>query len=350
MVRDDRLPEPDTEAVVRAAREACGREVSRVEPISKGINAIYRVTFADGDRAVLKAATFNTTDELRPEPRLLRAVSRGTTVPVPDVLAIAEDGGTLGVFHFVLDYCEGRQIRDLTRLSADEQKRLVRDVGRRLARLHEYRPVETCGPLRVIDSGGERPDFTTGTEYESWGEAFATFAAHPVDLLERVQCGDDPGRFADLVPDVVSAFDGVADAVEDPETPTLLHRDFHLDNFVLAPEKDETDRPIRTVLDFGDPYVGDYRLDLAYAEDAVVNVQLPTSNRANRLADLLRRTYADERGINLEAIVDERYAYYLLVQRARWMAVAMQWDEYDDPAAVERAYRSFVREQLEKIR
>jgi aminoglycoside phosphotransferase (APT) family kinase protein len=162
-----------------------------------------------------------------------------------------------------------------------------------------------------------------------------------------VQCGDDPGWFADLVPDVVTVFEEVEDAIEEPETPTILHRGFHLDNFLLDPE---ADRPIRTVLDFGDPYVGDYRLDLAYAEDGSIRVQLPESERADDLAELLRTAYARERGIDSGEITNDSYPYYLLTQRARWMAVAMKWDEYDDPDAVERAYRSSVREQLADVR
>ncbi|UPV73348.1 phosphotransferase [Halorussus limi] len=363
MVRDERLPEPDAEAVAGAARAACGRAVAEVTPVSKGINAIYRIDFADGDAAVLKAATFNTTAELRPEPYLLETLRDETALPLPEVLAIAEDGGPLGVFHFLLDYREGRQIRDLDGLSWSERERLVRAVGRHLARLHEFRLAETgapvaadlgaddCGPLRMTDPGdGATPTFTTGDGVDSWGEVFASLADHPVSLVEQVQCGDDPGRFADLVPEIVAAFDGVADDVRDPASPTVLHRDFHLDNLVLAPEADaDGGVGIRSVLDFGDPYVGDYRLDLAFAEDAVVRVQLPTADRAADLAGLLRRSYARERGIDPSEIVTREYHYYLLVQRCRWMAVAVDWDACDDPAAVERAYRSFVRERLAEI-
>ncbi|UPV99381.1 phosphotransferase [Halorussus gelatinilyticus] len=360
MVRDERLDEPDAEAVARAAREARGRAVADVTPISKGINAIYRIRFAGGEVAVLKAATFNTTAELRPEPYLLRALADATTLPVPEVLATAEDGGPLGVFHFLLEHREGRQIRDLDGLSWADRERLVRAVGRHLARLHEFRLAEAegpvaasldaddCGPLRMTDpEAGATPAFTADGG-DSWGEVFASLADHPASLVEQVQCGDDPGRFADLVPDIVAAFDGVADAITEPETPAVLHRDFHLDNFVLGSDE-EGGLDVRTVLDFGDPYVGDYRLDLAFAEDATIRVQLPTEDRAADLRHLLRRSYARERGIDPDEIVNGNYPYYLLVQRSRWMSVALDWKSCDDPAAVERAYRSFVRERLAEI-
>lgn len=348
MVRDESLAEPDTNAVAQAAQKAEGRRVINVKPIPKGINAIYRVTFADDDIAVLKAATFNTTGELRPEPHLLTALARETTVPVPEVLAVVENSGSLDTFHFLLEHCEGWQTRKLDRLSAVEQERLVREAGRYLARLHEYRPAKACGPLRLTDQGAKTSrEFTTGTTHNSWATTFSSLAAHPIQLLKQVQCGDDTGRFTDLVPDVVAAFESVADAIEEPEMPTLLHRDFHLDNFILASEG--TNLRIQSVLDFGDPYIGDYRLDLAFAEDAIIRVQLPTSDRAARLAELFRSTYACERGIDSEEIVNENYAYYLMVQRCRWMAVAMKWEEYDDPEAVEQAYRSFVSECLAQV-
>jgi aminoglycoside phosphotransferase (APT) family kinase protein len=360
MVRDERLSEPDAERAAQAAREACSRPVADVEPISKGINAIYRIEFADGERAVLKAATFNTAAELRAEPRILSRLDRETELPVPEVLAVAEDGGSLGVFHFLLDYCEGRQIRDLDRLSPDEQERLVQDAGRNLARLHEYQldEVEGCGPLRMTDpeEDGNGREFTTGPDRDSWGDVFASLADHPIQLVEQVECGDDSGRFSDLVPDVVAAFEEVEEAVAEAETPVVLHLDFRPDNFVLTPPdqkcRDDSadERPIRYVLDFGDPAIGDYRLDLAFAEDATIRVAMPGTERADYLAELLRTAYARERGIDHGEIRNDSYPYYLLVQRARWMAVAMQWDEYDDPEEVERAYRSFVREQLAEIR
>ncbi|WP_135851616.1 phosphotransferase family protein [Halorussus salinus] len=360
MVRDERLDEPGPDAVARAARDASGRAVADVTPISKGINAIYRVRFADDEEAVLKAATFNSAAELRPEPYLLQTLADETALPVPDVLAIVEDGGPLGVFHFLLEHCEGRQIRDLDGLSWSEREQLVAAVGRHLARLHEFRlsgadasvesriDAEECGPLRMTGPDeGATPEFTTDGG-DLWGEVFASLADHPVSLVEQVQCGDDPGRFADLVPDIAAAFEGAADAIAAPERPSVLHRDFHLDNLLLGSDADG-DLGVRTVLDFGDPYVGDYRLDLAFAEDATIRVQLPTDDRATELCALLRRSYARKRGIDPDEIVNKNYPYYLLVQRSRWMSVALDWEACDDPAAVERAYRSFVREQLAEI-
>jgi aminoglycoside phosphotransferase (APT) family kinase protein len=338
MVRDDRLSPPNADAAASAVTDATGRSVATVEPISKGINAIYRVTFADGERAVLKTATFNTAAELRPEPRLLDRLGRETSVPVPDVLAIVDDGGSLGVFHYLLEHRSGRQVRSLQNLPASAQDRLVEEVATLLARVHEYRVLETPGFLRVTGTGSET-GFTT-TDHDTWGEVLATLVDHIVPLFERVH---EDGPFAGIVPDVVTAFEGIDDAIAPPETHVLLHRDCFLDNLLLG-DDDETPL-VRTLLDFGDPIVGDYRLDLAFAEDAILDVQRLPPERTTTLRDRFRTTYASERGLDPASIVDERYEYYRLLHRCRWAAVAIDDEASSDPETLRR-YDAFFSDRL----
>jgi len=115
------------------------------------------------------------------------------------------------------------------------------------------------------------------------------------------------------------------------------------DNLLLG---DDDEAPlVRTLLDFGDPIVGDYRLDLAFAEDAILDVQRLLPERTTRLRDRFRTTYASERGVDPASIVDERYEYYRLLHRCRWAAVAIDWEDSSNLERLRR-YEAFFSDRL----
>lgn len=348
MPRDEPLDPPSIEAAVAAAEVALDRGVVGAARIEEGLNAVYRIDLGDGSRAVLKAATLATDAELLPEPRLLSRLGRETAVPVPDVLATTPpDEGPLGVAYFVTAYCEGRHVTDVLTLPPTAHERLVREAGRHLAAMHEVRVADGFGNLRVDD------DLAVTPKYESWATWFAELVTDAADgLLGEGYVTDAEARFADLEPGVREALTGLEAAVgERPVAPAVLHGDYRPANLVLAP-RDDADPITRAVLDFGNCPTGDGLVDVALAEDVLIDVPLGGTERADRLRRVLRTAYVDGRDAGCDALFDDRYPYYRLYARVRRLAsfgYMVQFAREDDPDDVARRWRSFVRERLAEI-
>lgn len=343
MVRETPLSPPSESAAGDAAAAALDRRVAEAARVAEGLNAVYRVEFADGRRAALKVATLATDAELLAEARFQRRVADETEVPAPAVLAaVGPEAGPLDAAHFLADYRAGRQVTDALDLSASARERLVVEAGRHLAAIHGVDVAGGFGDLRVVDGA-----LAVGRDRGSAAEWFAERAAEAADRLGgEGWATDDDARFADLVPDVRAAFEGARDVLAGATvSPSPLHEDYRPANLVFAP-RDDGDPLTRAVLDFGEPRAGDGLLDLALAEDALVDVPLGGAGRADHLREALRSAYLERRpGVAL----DERYPCYRLYARARRLGAFDYWVQFareDDPGAVARRWRAFVRARL----
>lgn len=336
MPRDPPLDPPPASDAAAAADAALDRDVADVTPIEEGLNAVYRVTLADGARVVLKAATLATDAEFRPEPRLLDRLDRETSVPVPSVRATVDgDDSPLGVAHYLADYCEGRAVRDVLELDPSAHERLVVESGRHLAALHAL-TFDGFGRLRADDSGGLR----VADPRASWRECFRELAAERVAGLrgEGFTADDDP-RFADLAGDLAAAFEKLpADAAGSVEA-VLLHGDYRPANLVLAPPGE---RPVvEAVLDVG-AQTGDGLLDLALAESSLVDVPLGGTERATALRRRLRAAYLAERSVPGDAF-ELRYPCYRLYAWTKCLGAFdffAQFARESDPDAAAARWRS----------
>lgn len=348
MPRDEPLSWPSIEAVTAATEGALNREIIDVTRIEEGLNATYRVDCADGSRAVLKAATLATDAELLPEPYLLSRLGCETAVPVPEVLSIIPpDEGPLGVASFLTEYCEGRRVTDVSTLSPAVHEGLVREAGQHLAAIHGLRVTDSFGRLRVADDS-----LVVTPQHESWGPWFTELAAEAADgLLGAGYVTDAEARFADLEPTIRRELAGVSTAINERQvTPAVLHGDHRPANLVL---RDDASSITRAVLDFGNCVTGDGLVDVALAEDVLVDIPLGEgTDRAGRLRDALRTAYANGRDTNRDALFDGRYPYYRLYARTRRLAsfgYMAQFARRDNPDSVARWWRSFVHERLTEI-
>lgn len=349
MVRETPLPEPDEATARRATRDALDVPVDAVHRIEEGLNATYRVDLADGRSAVLKVATLASDAELLPESRIQDRLHRETAVPVPEVLAVVEPGeGSLEAAAFLAAYCDGRQVTDVLALSAPAHERLGREAGHNLAAMHELAAPDGVGPLAVEDG-----DLVVASPAESWSARFAALADDAVEGLTGAgYVTDDDGRFADLAPAVEDAFAGfVPVAVDRTVVPAILHGDYRPANLLLAPDDDAT--PLtHAVLDVGVPATGDGLLDCALAEDALVDVPLGGTDRAEGFRDAFRSAYAAERGQPRSDLFDARYPYYRLLARTWRLGSFGYWHRFareDDPDDVADRWRGFVRERLAEL-
>lgn len=347
---------PSSTAVAGTAERALDRAVVDVKPVEEGLNAVYRVEFADRDPAVLKTATLATDAELFAEARILRRVGSESSVPVPEIHAtVRPEEGPLRVAAVLTAHCEGRTVTDLLALPESARERLVRESGRHLAALHGLNAggVGGFGALHVEDGS-----LVADPKREDWSWRFRELSGEVLNELrgEGYTTDDDP-RFADLAPAVREGLTGSGPPVGEGSTggravsPSIGYGDYRPANLVLA-RRNNADPIIRAVVDFGGCSTVDPLLDLALAEDALVDVPLGGTERGERLRGTLRAAYGGERDRRVEPESDPRYGRYRLYARTRRMGAFGYWSRFareDRPDAVARRWRSFVRARLAEL-
>lgn len=320
-----------------------------VSPIDRGVNALYRLGLADGDRAVMKVPRYASETAFLVEPALLERIGRDTGVPVPRVLGRATgDSGPLGLPFYVMAHVDGRDVDTVLSLSPTARERLVRTAATHLAAIHRLSPSTTFGHLHAHDG-----NLVASPSFDAWWPLFASLADDVADsLLGDGPLADDEPQFADLEPAIRSALTGRLDAVNDASPPrSFVFREYRPSNLVLAPG-DDAEPLVRGVLDVSG-LVGDALLDVARTEDALVDLPLGGTGEAASLRDTFRGAYAAARDADRPALFDERYPRYRLYARTfrlKAFDYSLQFARESDPGAAETRWRSFVDDRLEEIR
>jgi len=342
------LDEPTTADARAAASVALDREVRGVTRILEGVNALFRIRLADGERAVLKAPRYATDEAFLVEPLLLSRIGAETTVPVPRVLAtVAAAEGPLDTAFYVMEHLDGRVVPAAVDLPAATHETLVREAAGHLAAVHDCSVALDWGDVSGVDG-----DLTVTDPDDSWRETFERLTDDVVTALGGTgPLADDDSRFADLAPDVRAALTGPASPLAEaaPE-PSLVLGDYRPANLVLAERKD-ADPLVRGVVDVGG-LVGDGLLDVAMAEDALVDTPYGGTERAELLRRAFRDAYADARGRDPERLFDDRYPCYRLYARADRLSALdylAQFAREEDSDAVAHRWRGFVEERLSEI-
>lgn len=323
---------PPTDAVAATVGRRLDERVVACEPFANGLNAVYRVAFADAPPAVAKLATFSTDAELRVEGRLLeRLAAAGVPVPTHHGTVLPADHD-LSVAVLLTAFVPGRRLTDLRAFSRRACERLFVAAGRHLAAIHAPRIADEFGPL--AHAGGDG-DGLTATGAGDWPTAFRRLVA---DLGGRLAgdgyTTDDRPRLADLAPRVTTRLRAAVGDDWDA-TPALLTADYRPANLVFGPDDDA--RPlVRAVVDVGDGPAGDGLLDLALAEHALVTVPFTDEDRRADGRSRLRTAY--RRGGGREFDPDgDRYTAYRLYAVARRAAGLDYWAQFapeSEPAAV----------------
>lgn len=329
--------EPTPGAVVEAASARLDRSVASVTPYEEGMNAVYRVAFADGPDAVLKAGTRTEGSKLLSGPALIERLRRETDLPVPNVLAVAPDGDEhVACAYFLMEHIGGRREPDVNALSESEHRRLVREAGAHLAAIHGVPYEGPYGRLHAEDGAlfVERP-------FERWTDYVASVSDYYAEHIDS--------RFEGLRPVFEGAM-GRFDLDEGKVDQSILYRDYHPKNLVLEPSADEGSL-VRAILDFNFRPVGDALFDVAVAETHLVDLPVGGTERAASLRDLLRSGYVDARG-GAPDYFDERYPYYRLLAVAdylNYVEYAARLGRESDPERVVERLRAFVRARCAEI-
>lgn len=217
-----------------------------VTPVAGGqSNPTFFVTFGER-RLVLRKRPPGTllpsAHAVDREFRVLDALSRNTTIPVPRPLLFHAGDQVVGTAFYVMERVEGRVFHEsaLPGLTPDERRALYADVARTLAALHAVNPA-TVG---LGDYG--RPASYFARQFARWRGQW-----------ELSKDGDDPAMTA--------LIDWLADNLP-PDFPAdgghaaLVHGDFRIGNLIVH----ATEPRVVALLDWELSTLGDPMADLAH--------------------------------------------------------------------------------------
>jgi aminoglycoside phosphotransferase (APT) family kinase protein len=269
------------------------------DPLAGGYHHVHRLvvdTPAGERECVLKA----TPDDERSdgvEPRLLSVLAERTSLPVPGVLGVVDDHGTVPSPYFVMDAAAGRVVdrTEADRLSTPTLGTISRSVGRHLAELHRLDAVNEFGHVthRTGPLDGNRPPGTI----DSIGVADPTPSWPPLvrewtdDWLDRLA----ESRFADLVPEVRPVVDRKCNDLTEagPFDSAICHIDCSLDNLAF----DLEDGSVTGLLDWEFTLAAPPAYDLAFVEGSLAGGPwwyVPdASDRRTAIRDALHEGYRD---------------------------------------------------------
>lgn len=212
----------------------------RAELISGGrSNLTYALAGADGHRVVLRrppaGGILATAHDMTREWRFISAL-RGTSVPVPEPLALA-DSEVLGVPFYVMSYVDGLVLHDAVNaqlLSSDARWAAAASLIDTMVLLHKL-DIDAVG----LGDIGRREDYL-GRQLRRWKRQW-----------DQSCCTD--------IAAVDAAYERLAAAVPPQQQAGIVHGDFRLGNMMCGP-----DGQIRAVLDWELATLGDPLADLGW--------------------------------------------------------------------------------------
>jgi len=182
---------------------------------------------------------------MRQEPALHRLIAGRTDVPIPPIIAWDFSRERIDRDYLLMPRLPGRPLSETPGLPAAQQQRILRDLGRHVARLHAVR-IRRFGYV-----GRHRPM----TPQPDWPSAFAIMWATIWDDCRR--CGGVAEADHVLAADLFDRHRGAFD----PHTPAALcHMDLWAANLLVH------DGRLEAVFDFDRACWGDPGCDLAVAE------------------------------------------------------------------------------------
>jgi aminoglycoside phosphotransferase (APT) family kinase protein len=170
------------------------------------------------------------------EYRVMSALA-GTDVPVPAMRLFCEDPEIIGTPFFVMDFVEGRVVRDaaLPQASAGERAATFEAMGAAIAALHNV-DVNAAG---LSDYG--RPEGYYSRQIARWTKQYRASETERIEPME-------------------SLIEWLPGNLPKDERPALVHGDFRMENLILHPREPR----VLAVLDWELSTLGDPLGDLAY--------------------------------------------------------------------------------------
>lgn len=239
------------------SNEQIARMLDGIEPewtlheatrVGAGLHTVYRLgvgTPAGPKTAYLKANPPGKEPTIPLEARLLVGLEERTTIPVPTVYGVVEEGGDLPAPYVLTSAIPGesRSRTELESVPDSELRGLARQTGRYLADLHDVPAVEAFGFLAPAGPAlaGSRPpaDFAVRVvdPTDDWPECLKTWADGTLRELEST-------RFADVIPRAEPLLESQIDGLVGRFEPRVARVDQSIENVLVE------DGEIRAFLDW----------------------------------------------------------------------------------------------------
>jgi len=205
---------------------ATSSTVSALQQFSHGqSNPTYLLTLGDGRKLVLRkkppGQILASAHAVEREYKVLDALARGSSVPVPRPVTLCTDSGVVGTPFYLMEYAQGHIYLDPNLPTCDPPLRshLYRQMAHTLAALH------AAQPDRIGLAGYGEAGHYCARQLKRWGAQYAA--------SRRAGAG------APALPEVERLLGWLAAHVpaEDaaPPRPAIVHGDYRLDNLVFTP-------------------------------------------------------------------------------------------------------------------
>ncbi len=217
-----------------------------VEPLVGGqSNPTFKVTAGDQRWVIRRKPTgvlMAAAHAVEREYRVMKALS-GSAVPVPAVHALCEDTAVIGSPFYVMDFVEGRVLRDpaLPGMAPAQRGAIYDEMNRVIAALHG---VEVAA-ARLADYG--RPQNYLARQLDRWTKQYRAGLSDETDRIDAME------RLIDWLAEHRPTDD-------EAEQSAIVHGDFRIDNLVFHPREPR----ILAVLDWELSTLGHPLVDFAY--------------------------------------------------------------------------------------
>jgi aminoglycoside phosphotransferase (APT) family kinase protein len=258
-----------TEATVREQVAVVDPSVTveAIESVNRGRSVVVAVTVRRGGEPAdwfLKLAPEADDGGIPVDARLTALLGARTDVPVPTVYGVVDEHPDLPTPYYVSSAMEGSALdyAEVGWLSDDALRRLARETGAALGRLHGIDAVESFGVVRSAAGRsytGDRPtggvDDLSVDGRDSWTDWLDAW-------VDRELGRHADSRFAGLTPRLRSWAESRLSRVDDPDRPVLGRNDHGLHNLLVDPETGA----VRAMLDWAYTLAVAPAFDFHYAE------------------------------------------------------------------------------------
>jgi aminoglycoside phosphotransferase (APT) family kinase protein len=223
--------------------------VSRAE---RGFCSVYRlgVSTDDTERELyLKASPDGEAWGIPVEARIQAVLHENTSIPVPEVLGVADDHERLPTPFYLMGALPGEELpyEQVAYMDDEQLERLATETGRYLGALHSVDAVDQFGHVRHDGPTltGERPSGEPATL--TVGDAHDTWPAYLRERVEQALDRHEESRFADLTADLRDWFDASIQTLDGPFESVLGRNDHGLHNLLV----ESADGSVTGLLDWG---------------------------------------------------------------------------------------------------